>query len=112
MKSNNSNKKKKGSRYPLKLLCSEELKTIISANLIQVNFTTSHEKMHFLKEKSSLSQKFLDRGNVLTRITKFFTKVETFEEVNEEEEMQRRYLIAKKGWKKVRRHYWAFLFLK
>lgn len=50
---------------------------------------------------------------MITKVSKFFTKqYSVVSEINEDEEAQRRYKIAKEGWKKVRKHYFAFLFLK
>jgi len=67
-----------------------------------------------LKETSSISNKLLFRGDLLTRITKYFVHddIITDENNEEEEEEQRKYQIAKKGWQKVRKHYLAFMFLK
>lgn len=42
----------------------------------------------------------------------FKTQHSNTTELNEEEEAQKKYNIAKRGWQKVRKHYFAFMFLK
>ena len=65
-----------------------------------------------MKERSSISNKLLYRGDLITRITKYFIREETIIDDNNEAEEERKYQIAKKGWQKVRKHFFALMFLK